>query len=174
MKCSYKVIGSILTIFVINGCADVNSGIRSFNETLYGVENAASGVYEQNISKAFSPLPSKTAKKNVMQAYENMQKGLSIIACTKKGNGDYSMSRLSRYTIDGKVYYIGRFPQSGSEITKHTDGCLVIERINGYKDIDINAFSVNVTFTSAQTGESSQRRYQMVQENGGEWLFNFN
>lgn len=70
LKCSYKVIGSILTILVINGCADVNSGIRSFNETLYGAENTVSGVYEQNISKAISSPPSKTAQENL----ENMPK----------------------------------------------------------------------------------------------------
>lgn len=47
----YKFILSIFTIFVINGCVNSSTKIRSFNEILYGIENLKSREYKQNISQ---------------------------------------------------------------------------------------------------------------------------
>lgn len=170
LKYSYKIIGSVLTVLAISGCAEMNTSIKNFNESMYSAQNTLTGVYEQDISNVIAPFPDRTTKTNFMQAQNTIQKGLSIMACADEGNSELMMSRMARYSADGYCFKT-HFPYF-INIKHHTDGCLLIEKINSFSSRNIDEISFNASFVSQQTGESSVKRYNMIKK-GNDWLFNF-
>lgn len=157
--------------FSFSGCADINSGIKSMNETLYRTESTLGGVYEQNISKVIAPLPSKKAVKNVSEAYDTMQKSLSIIACARKGNPEYYLSMLKQYCVGPNTLLVASSLPISYDIKKHNDGCLKIKKILNYKELADDEFQFSVIYVSNQSGESAQETYDMKKLPGNEWYY---
>ena len=157
-------------VSMMAGCADINGSIKNINETLYQTQNTFSGVYEQNISKVIAPLPSKKAVQNISQAYDVMQKSLSIIACAKKNNQKYYRQMLNQYSIRD-----GMTPQFTlpihDDIKKHHDGCLEIKKIFKYEELEEDKFRFSVIYVSNQSGESAQKTYEMQKMSGNEWYY---
>ncbi len=165
-----KATVGLLIVLSFASCADINSGIKGFNEAIYQTNNTFSGVYEQNISRVIAPLPSKKAVQNVSQAYDVMQKSLSIIACAKKNNSDYYRTMLNQYYI--KDFGIGESTLPIKyDIEKHRDGCLEIKKIFKYEELEEDKFRFSVIYVSNQSGESAQKTYEMQKMSGNEWYY---
>lgn len=93
------------------------------------------------------------------------------MACADEGSAELMESRIARYTVNGHCFRI-HFPYF-AQIRHHTEGCLIVERINSFNSRKIDEISFNATFVSQQTGESLVKRYKMVKE-GNDWLFDCN
>ena len=162
-------------LFVLSGCADMDTALKSVNNTLASTNDALSGIQQQDVSKVIKDLPNQEAVTDMQEALPTVNKALSMIACAPKNayaNLSYQ-NRVMRYATTDSSNQMIYLPGAGTGMPNHRSGCLNIERVDSYRQIAKNAFSFNAQYVSPQSEETKNVQYHMIKEPSGEWLFKF-
>jgi len=106
----------------------------------------------------------KELAKEVNSARTFVTEMLKSIACE---NDLYGLGKLARFaTADS---YMNRFANPKLSMRNHRGGCLVINRVDGWKRNERNGLLFTATFVSESGGESVNTRFTLIKQDDGVW-----
>ncbi|MFT4179540.1 MAG: hypothetical protein QM612_08770 [Thermomonas sp.] len=155
----------------------INNGLEKANKTLAGQSAPARTAApmpgtmqpsERQMQQMVNALVAPGKPDEVRPMYEASRDTILEILLISSCNFSNPESLLRRFSApDASLSFVAA--NVGMRYHPASE-CLDVERVDGWKMKAKNAFRFRVLFASEQSGESSQRHYELVKQPDGAWL----
>ncbi len=163
-----KLIAAAGSAPVVGAAAPVAQVARTVftgNPNLAALSDAQAAKLDTALNK-----PLQDAKMNgmVAEAKPIIRDVIGKLACLK----DFDTTTFSRYVApNSNQYHYAHGPASSTQYHNKSI-CLTVEKFRDWSALALNAFKFEVVFLAEDSGESVNRKYKLIKQPDGEWLFN--
>ena len=149
--------------------ASLNNGIASAANPGPPMPQLTEAQQQQLLAQLNQPQTHLALRTAVRQAAPTMRKVLQFLACYPGLN---PQKYLQQYVVANDAVTLFYPPIARMRYASKSQ-CVNITRIDGWRMNALNAFSFNVVYTSALSGEDVTMQYAMVKGADGAWLFTY-